>query len=180
MRTEIIVIVAMAENHIIGVDGDLPWHIAEDLKRFKKLTVGHPCIMGRKTYESLPKRPLPNRINIVISSKERNFGPDVTVVSSLDDALTACAGHGKAFVCGGGAIYNLAMVRADRIEMTRIHREVEGDTRFPDYDPRQWRVVEEEARDGYSFFSYRRCSVEPKGDQNTTQSNMSGTFEPLS
>ena len=128
------IIVAMTDDRVIGRDNKLPWHISEDLKRFKALTMGHPIIMGRKTYESIGK-PLPGRHNIVISREPKRSYAGVTVVQSLDAALDAFAAvDTELFVIGGAKIYELALPIADRLYLTLIHSKFEGDTFFPEID----------------------------------------------
>jgi dihydrofolate reductase len=153
---EIIVIAAVAENNVIGSNGDIPWRIKEDFLRFKDLTVGYPCIMGRKTYLSLPRRPLPGRENIVISSEEDYKAEGAVVVRSFNDAIECCRGKGKAFICGGAAIYRLGLKVADTFELTKVHKSYEGDTFFPDVDFSEWTLLNEDKREGYSFLTYKR------------------------
>lgn len=137
-------IVAMDAQGIIGKQGELPWHLPADLKRFKSLTLGHPVVMGRKTFESIG-RPLPGRTNIVITRDEGYAAPaGVVLVSSLDAALERCAGEDEVFVIGGESVYRLALERADRIYVTRVHESVEGDARFPDPDLAGWQLTGEE------------------------------------
>ena len=156
------IIVAMAKNRVIGRDGDLPWHVSADLRRFKQLTMSHAIIMGRKTYDSIG-RPLPGRRSIVISRKE-DFAPaGVEVVGSLADALERTAADDEAFVIGGSSIYLLALPLARRLYVTEIDAEVEGDVLFPNVDFGKWQLVEEGARQmdeasglGYRFLVYDR------------------------
>lgn len=125
-------VVARSENHAIGVDNKLPWHIPEDLKRFKKITSGHPILMGRKTYDSIGKA-LPNRTNIVITRNGSWSAPGVLRASSIEEALTMgreSPGGEELFVIGGGEIFNLVMPQADRIYLTEVHRQVKGDAFF--------------------------------------------------
>ncbi len=125
-------IVAMAENGVIGKDNKLPWHISEDLKRFKKITMGHPIIMGRKTFESISK-PLPGRQNIVISRDGAYHAEGATVAHSLAEALASCPpGAGEKFVIGGAAVFSEAFPLADRLYLTLIHRAVPGNVFFPE------------------------------------------------
>lgn len=125
-------IVAAAENGVIGRDGALPWRLPDDLKRFKQLTLGHPIIMGRKTWESIG-RPLPGRLNIVVTRQQAYAADGCRVVASLQEALAVAreAGTGRAFVIGGADLYTLALPLADSIYFTRVLAEVEGDTRLP-------------------------------------------------
>lgn len=131
-------IVAIAENGVIGAKGGLPWRLPEDLKRFKALTLGKPVIMGRKTWESLPKRPLPGRQNIVISRNGKFSADGARVVPDLDSALWAAADVEEAFVIGGAEIYALALPKADRIYLTEVTVNPEGDVRFPSFNRAGW------------------------------------------
>jgi len=152
---DIIIIAAMSENRVIGVRDALPWTLKADMERFRKLTLGWPCVMGRKTWESLPKRPLPGRPNIVIS---RSLGGAVgaAVFASLPDAVRHCAGYEKVFICGGGAVYAEALPLAGRIELTLIRGEYDGDVYFPEINPALWKITGREDFDGFSFISYSR------------------------
>ncbi len=140
---KISLIVAAATNNVIGRDGALPWHLSEDLKRFKRLTTGKTIIMGRLTHESIGKA-LPDRRNIVVS---RRAGLDIDgceVMATLDDALMLAAGAEEIMVIGGGNIYEQILPQADRIYMTRIHASPDGDTFFPELNNEEWQVVEQE------------------------------------
>ena len=153
-------IAAVARNSVIGSDNALPWRLPADLKRFKELTLGHPIIMGRKTWVSLG-RPLPGRSNIVISRDPDFSAPGATVVASLAAALAACASAQEAFVIGGAEIYALALPAAQCLQLTEIDREFPGDTHFPDFDPSAWRETARErhraeAGFDYAFVTYQR------------------------
>ena len=137
------VIVAVAENGVIGDRNRLLWHISEDLRRFKALTSGHPVVMGRKTWESLG-RPLPNRTNVVITRQELAL-EGCTVVHSLAEALALFPDEAEVFVIGGAQIYAEAMPLADRFYLTRVGHAYAGDTRFPDWNPAEWQLVASEA-----------------------------------
>ncbi len=138
----ITMIAAAAENDVIGRENDLVWHLPDDFKRFKALTTHHHIIMGRKTFESFPK-PLPNRIHIIISRK-RNYEPKgAIVVNSMEEALTLAKDDSQPFIIGGGEIYELGMPFADKIELTRVHNEFEGDTFFPKINESDWDLVEQ-------------------------------------
>jgi len=153
----LIIIAAMAENRVIGINNTLPWSLKADMERFKKLTLGWPCVMGRKTWESLPRRPLPGRPNIVISRSPPSVSaPEAAVFPSLKEAVQHCAGYEKIFICGGASLYAEALGLADRIELTVIHRQYEGDAFFPEIDPAQWEITRREDFDGFSFISYSR------------------------
>lgn len=136
------IIVAVAENGVIGDRNRLLWHISEDLRRFKALTTGHPVVMGRKTCESLG-RPLPNRRNVVISRQETQIA-GCEVVHSLDEALALFPADEEVFIIGGAQIYAAALPIADRFYLTRVGHAYEGDTRFPVWNPADWRLVASE------------------------------------
>jgi len=135
-------VVAASENDVIGCDGGLPWHLSSDLKLFKEITLGKPIIMGRRTWDSLPKKPLPGRRNIVIS-RQKGFSADgAELAHSLDDALALCAGEEEVSIIGGGQIYADALEHTNRIYLTRVHLEVEGDTFLPALQDGEWKEVE--------------------------------------
>ena len=156
-------IVACSENGTIGRDGNLPWHLPEDLKFFKTVTSGHIIIMGRKTYESIGK-PLPKRLNIVVTRQEGYVQEGVTVVASLDEAYARCADLAndwgeEAFIIGGGEIYRQSLENADKIYMTRIHRDVDGDVSYPVEVLDQFEMISEESHtdpEHFSFLTYKR------------------------
>jgi dihydrofolate reductase len=136
-------VVAVSRNGIIGRDGGLPWHISSDLKRFKAITMGKPVIMGRKTWDGLPRKPLPGRTNIVIT-RAANFASEGAVVVANADAALAAARQEKAdeiCIIGGGEIYRLFLPMAGRIYLTEVQMDVVGDTRFPDLEQGAWREV---------------------------------------
>ena len=154
-------VAAMSENRVIGRGGGLPWHLPKDLQYFKKLTVDHTVIMGRKTYDEV-KRPLDNRRNVVIT-RNPDFKPHgVTVVPTLKEALALGATEREVFVIGGGEIFRLALSRADRLYLTVVHATVEGDTYFPAFDSAAWALDEEERHEAdakHAFaFTFRRYS----------------------
>ena len=143
---DLTVIAAVAENGVIGRDGDLPWHLSSDLKRFKRLTMDKPILMGRKTWESIG-RPLPGRKSIVIS-RQAGYDPgfeEVAIATNLDEALAqarALENIGEEiFVIGGARIYEMSLPRADRMIITRVHTEVEGDVWFPEVDWNSWQLL---------------------------------------
>ena len=133
-------IVAMAQNGVIGRDNALPWRLPADLKRFKAFTLGKTVLMGRKTFESIG-RPLPGRDNLVLTRDRRWMAPGVIVVHSVEQALTQ-AGDNELVAIGGAQIYRLVLPFARRIYLTHVHADVPGDTFFPDFDPTQWDDVE--------------------------------------
>jgi dihydrofolate reductase len=150
-------IVAMAANRVIGRGGQLPWHLPDDLKRFKQLTMGHPIIMGRRTYESIG-RPLPGRRNIVVSATLTKPPLEgVELADSLDTALALAADSAtRAFIIGGGVLYAAAMAHVQLMHVTELDDPVEGDAFFPPFDRSQWRLVEEirHERDDRHAFSF--------------------------
>jgi len=151
--TRIHIVAAVASNGIIGAQGKLPWRLPQDLQHFKRLTLGHPVIMGRRTWESLGKA-LPGRENIVVTRRRGYEAPGAAVASSLDAALALCAGEPIAFVIGGGELYAAALPLAAGLVLTEIHREFEGDARFPTFDRAKWRETQREshtAADGMRF-----------------------------
>ena len=152
----------MASNRVIGRNNALPWHLPADLKRFKALTMGHPVVMGRKTYESIGK-PLPGRRNLVITRNRGYSAPGCEVVHSLDAALSACRDAPEIFIIGGAELYREALPRAQRLEFTEIHAEFEGDASFPRFASDQWREAAREIHDAeagvpfrYDFVRYER------------------------
>jgi dihydrofolate reductase len=162
-------IAALSTNNVIGRNNQVPWCIPTDLRRFKALTMGHHLIMGRRTYDSVG-HPLPGRTNIVITRREDWSAEGVTVVHSLEDALriAASAGETEAFIAGGAEIYGLSIHRADRMQLTRVHTEVEGDTWFPEFDDvSEWKLIDAEHCDAdeknefpFSFLTYERAAPE--------------------
>lgn len=145
MKTpEINIIVAIAPDNAIGRKGDLLFHIGADLRRFKELTMGNPIIMGRKTFESLPKGALPGRRNIVISRNSAYEAPGAETIGSLDEAIKLCEASEKVFIIGGAQIYGEAIATADRLCLTRFDRtRDDADCFFPAIDPAEWQCIEE-------------------------------------
>lgn len=135
-------VVAASDNNVIGKDGGLPWHVSSDLKLFKEITMGKPVIMGRRTWESLPKQPLPGRRNIVITRNPDYAADGADVAGSIHEALAMCEGEPEVSIIGGGQVYEQAMDRTDRIYLTRIHLTVDGDTFLPDLPENEWQEVE--------------------------------------
>lgn len=134
-------VVAVSRNGIIGRAGGLPWHISSDLKRFKEITMGKPVVMGRKTWESLPRKPLPGRRNIVIT-RQAGFAPQGAEVAATPEAALRLAGDApEVAVIGGGEIYRLFWPLVDRLYLTEVDLAVDGDTRFPEVNPAEWREV---------------------------------------
>jgi dihydrofolate reductase len=144
----IALVVAIAEDGVIGRDGGLPWRLSTDMKRFKAITMGHPIVMGRKTWESFPRPgPLPGRTNIIIT-RDPDYRPEgATVVRSVEEALGAAdKAPGGELICviGGGQVFAEMLDRADRLDVTHVLANVDGDVRFPPIDPQAWRAVSEE------------------------------------
>lgn len=154
-------VAAVAANGVIGANGGLPWHLPEDLRHFKSLTLGHPVIMGRRTWESLG-RALPGRENIVVTRAPGYEAPGACVAASLDAALALCAGEPTAFVIGGGELYAEALAMADGLVLTEIQRDFPGDARFPDYDRSAWRETQRKPQTGadglrFDFVLYEKA-----------------------
>ncbi len=133
-------VVAVSRNGVIGREGVLPWHIPSDLKRFKAVTMGKPVIMGRKTWDSLPKRPLPGRRNIVLTRRATFVAEGAEVAANIEEALQMARADNPAEICviGGGEVFRLFFPLADRIYLTEVDLEAEGETFFPRIDPAQW------------------------------------------
>jgi len=174
---EIIIIAAMAENRVIGRDNAMPWSIKGNLAHFKEMTMGWPCIMGRKTWESLPKKPLPGRLNIIVSrtmtassvpknelcpqkssSVPNDNAQNVKIFPSLSAAIEHCVGYEKIFICGGETIYRQALPLANKIDLTLIPGQYEGDTFFPEIDTASWTVADTVNFDDFSIITYTRTS----------------------
>jgi dihydrofolate reductase len=160
----ICLIAALAANGVIGRNNALPWHLPADLARFKALTMGHPVVMGRRTYESIG-RPLPGRRNLVISRKRGYSAPGCEVVHCLDEAIAACRGAEEIFIIGGAELYRESLPRAHRLEFTEIRAEFEGDACFPEISMCEWRETAREIHSGeagipfrYDFARYERAT----------------------
>ncbi len=158
---DLVLIAAIAKNRVIGKDGKIPWmgQFPEDLKRFKNFTRGHPIIMGRVTYESLPSRPLPDRTNIVLTGSRIDKPKKVIVAYNLEEALSQAEkaeGSDEVFVIGGQRVYERTLGKANRMELTWINAEYDGDRHFPNFDERDWEVTKKVDGENCSFVSYRR------------------------
>ena len=140
------IIAAMARNRVIGRDNRLPWRLPADWRRFKRLTMGHHLIMGRKTFESIG-RPLPGRISIVLSAKTSYAPSGVQVAPSLEDALLLARGDDEVFIGGGAGVYRQTLARTDRMYLTLLPQDVEGDTYFPRYDESLWEVSQRDVHE---------------------------------
>ena len=158
------IIVATSMNNVIGVQGDLPWKISDDLKRFKQLTLGKPIVMGRLTWESIG-RPLPGRQNIVLT-RQPDFAADgCDVVASPAAALAAAGDAEEIMIIGGGQIYELFLPKASRLHVTRVHTTVDGDAFFPEIDEASWQLVDREphAADDVNQFAFEFRTYERQG-----------------
>ena len=160
----ITIIVAASENDVIGNNNKLIWHLSKDLIRFKNLTKGHHVIMGRKTFESMPKA-LPNRTNVVITRNKNYTAENIIVVDSLENALKVCKDDPQPFIIGGGEIYRIGLTYAKRIELTRVYHNFEGDTTFPQIDKNLWKEVKnikmfdvENHNYNFSFITYDKIN----------------------
>lgn len=156
MKQDIILIAAVGRDGAIGRDGQLIWRMREDMRRFRRLTTGHPVVMGRRTFESLPAA-LPDRRNIVITRNAALAPGGAETAPSPEAALAMCAGESEVFIIGGGEIYRHFMPLATRLEITLVDRDTpDADTSFPKIDTDVWQKAGEEAHEGYSFISYVR------------------------
>lgn len=163
VRPIVSLVAAMTENRVIGKAGGLPWHLPDDLRHFKRLTVDHTVIMGRKTFDEI-RRPLANRRNVVVSRNPAFRPPGVTVVPSLEEALALGATEREVFVIGGGEIYRAALPHADRIYLTVVHADVAGDTWFPPFEnadgwvleSEDWHPADHRHAHAFTFRTYQR------------------------
>jgi dihydrofolate reductase len=152
--SRICLIAALAANRVIGKNNALPWHLPADLKRFKALTMGHPVVMGRKTYESIG-RPLPGRRNLVITRNLDYSAPGCEVVHSLDAAIAACRGAQEIFIIGGAELFRESLPRAHCLEFTEIRAEIEGDVTFPEFSISEWHETGREIHTEESGIPFR-------------------------
>ena len=155
---KLIIIAALNNKRVIGKDGKIPWHVSEDLKRFKRITLGHVVLMGRKSYASLGK-PLPGRRNVVLTSRKI---AGVETFTSIDAALDTLKNQEKIYVIGGGEIFNAFLERANEMCLTLINNDIEGDTFFPRYDHligTRYRLEKEEKHEGFIFQDYSRIDL---------------------
>jgi dihydrofolate reductase len=162
-------VAAVARNGVIGRDGSVPWRLPEDMQRFRALTMGHPVVMGRKTWESLPDRfrPLPGRDNVVVTRNPDWAAQGADRVGSVEEALRLLEPESEVFVIGGGDIYAAALPLADALVLTEIDAEIDGDTTFPEWDRAAFEEVSRErhvTEDGtpYSFVTYARRDTRPE------------------
>ncbi|MFB6091929.1 MAG: dihydrofolate reductase [Haloquadratum sp.] len=162
---EIVLIAAVAENGVIGRDGEMPWHHAADLAHFKRTTTGHPVIVGRKTYETVVDalgEPFPGRTSVVLSSRSLDLPDGAVLAHSVDEAIELAVedardrGVETAYVAGGGRVYEQFLPSASRMILTEIHDTYDGDTSFPEWDDDAWREVRRDERDAFDFVTYER------------------------
>jgi dihydrofolate reductase len=162
-------IVAVATNGVIGRNNKLPWHLSTDLKRFKTLTTGHTVIMGRKTFDEIGRKPLPKRLNIVVTrNPPADAPPDVIFAASIDDALARIPpSDPEPFILGGAEIFRQTLALAHRMYVTQVHADVEGDTFMPEFDDvNEWRLIDREDFEAdekndypFSFLTYERIAA---------------------
>jgi dihydrofolate reductase len=150
-RKKVVLVAAVADNGVIGVDNDIPWRLPSDMKHFRETTMGNTVVMGRLTYESIG-RPLPHRTNIVVTRQQAWVAEGVLVARSVEDAVALAQGYdGDVMVIGGGQIYRDAMPLADVQVLTEVHQTPSGDTFYPEFDRDEWTETRREAHDGYDF-----------------------------
>ena len=154
---QILIISAIAKNRVIGKNNDLPWHYPEDFKRFKTLTSGHAVVMGRKTYESLG-RPLPKRINIVLSRNKDLKIEGCQTAQSLEQAKEICKQNNEQqmWIIGGSTVYKEGLKIADTLELTELYKAFDGDTFFPEFDKNDWQETNREKHEEYDFVTYKK------------------------
>lgn len=143
MNTKITLIVAAAENNAIGKNNQMPWHLPNDFKYFKGTTRGHSIIMGRKTFESIG-RPLPERRNIVLTRDQNYINPDIDVANSVGEVLTYCRDEREIFIIGGANVYSQFLPLAQKVHLTRVHTNIDGDAFFPELPPHDWQLVSQD------------------------------------
>ncbi|MFZ4399748.1 MAG: dihydrofolate reductase [Bacteroidales bacterium] len=163
MSKQLSIIVAIADNNAIGKDNQLLWHLSEDLKRFKQLTTHHTIVMGKKTFESLPIRPLPNRRSIVITDIKGEKIEGCEMAYSIEDAINLCDDYQENFIIGGGSIYHQFMPLADKLYLTKVHKNFEADTFYSEIDFSEWEMIEnqenlydEKSDLKFSYFIYKK------------------------
>jgi dihydrofolate reductase len=164
-RKNISIIVAIAANYAIGKDNDLLWHISADLKRFKKITEGNPVIMGKRTYYSLPKRPLPKRLNMILTDQPGEIIDSCEMAYSIEDAISKMPADKENFIIGGGSVYKQFMTKANRLYITQVFKDYDADTFFPEIDESIWELVSEErvTDDPQNDFEYAFQIYERRG-----------------
>ena len=162
-QSRISLIWAMSDNGVIGRENTLPWHMPADLSHFRRITSGHPIVMGRKNYESIGK-PLPQRTNIILTRDPSYRAPGCVVVHTLDEALEQTRNADKVFIIGGADIYRQFLPKADRLYLTQIHAHIDGDTFFPDYNPSLWHEIgrEDHRADQKNPYPYSFITLEKR------------------
>ncbi len=157
----IALMVAMGKNHVIGKDNQLPWHLPADLAHFKAITMGKPIVMGRKTFESIGK-PLPGRRNVVISRQNNRTIPGCEVFQSIDEALRALSEHDEVMIIGGANIFEQTLSLANKLYVTVIEAEFDGDAFFPTWDEKQWKIISDVSHepDAKNSYAYRFLELE--------------------
>ena len=158
--TQLSTIVAIANNRVIGINNTLPWHLPEDLKRFKALTMGHHIIMGRKTYESLG-RLLPGRTTVIVTRNPDYKVEDALIANSLQSAIALCKGDDEAFLIGGAELYQDGLKHSEKLYITEIDLDVAGDAHFPDFDSQHWQEIARETHVSekglkFNYVTYQR------------------------
>lgn len=158
--TQLSTIVAIANNRVIGINNTLPWHLPEDLKRFRALTMGHHIIMGRKTYESLG-RLLPGRTTVIVTRNQAYAVEGALIANSLQDAIAQCKGDDEAFLIGGAELYQDGLQYSEKLYITEIDLDVAGDAHFPDFDRQHWQEIAREAHVSekglkFNYVTYQR------------------------
>ncbi|MFB6090014.1 MAG: dihydrofolate reductase [Halobellus sp.] len=162
---DVVLIAAVAANRVIGRDGEMPWHLPADLRHFKRTTTGHPVIVGRRTYETVVEalgEPFPDRTSVVLTSQSLDLPDGAIVANSIEEALdlaredAAERGVDAIYVAGGGRVYEQFLPLANRLVLTELAEPHDGDTRFPAWDPEEWREVDREERDDFAFVTYER------------------------
>lgn len=155
------ILAALSENYVIGNRGEIPWHISEDLKRFKRLTLYHTVIMGRKTYTSILERlhkPLPQRKNIVMTLNPHFKDPRVIITSSIDQTQVYGDPDKENFIIGGEKIFKIFLPLSQKMELTLVKGNYQGDAFFPRFDVKEWHLINEDKREGYNFHTYERIT----------------------
>jgi dihydrofolate reductase len=157
------IIVAIADNNAIGKDNKLLWHLPEDLKRFKRITLGHSVIMGKQTFYSLPRRPLQDRTNIVLTTNTAEFIDGCQMAHSIEDVINLCHENTENFIIGGASVYKQFLTIAQKLYITKVHASFDADTFFPEIDVNTWKVIETEEHKAdkkhpfdYTFVTYLR------------------------
>jgi len=167
--TQLSIIVAVANDNVIGINNTLPWHLPEDLKRFKALTMGHHIIMGRKTYESLG-RLLPGRTTVIVTRNKQYHVEGAIVVNSLEEALAASTADNEAFLIGGAELYQIGLSIANKLYMTEVHADFDGDAFLPELDLEDWHVVSKESHQSEKGLSYSYVTYMRRGASSTVSS----------